>query len=142
MKNLLLIALALFTFTSHAQNRQDFKNNQKLSAEQRAVLQTKRMTLLLDLDKGQQEEILILNKNRTEKQKKGVEKRKQRKGSNQKLTSNETFNNRSNRLDNSIAYSKSMKSILNKEQYEIWKRNRAKQQHKRTKKRKEQLDKK
>ena len=41
MKNLLLIALALVTFTLYSQNRQDFKDAQQLSAEQRAFYKQK-----------------------------------------------------------------------------------------------------
>ena len=74
MKKLLLIALALISIEGIAQQRmgrldkKDIAQNiEKFTPEETAGLQTKRMTLLLDLNKAQQREIYKLNLQNTTK---------------------------------------------------------------------------
>lgn len=131
MKKLVLIALALITLQATAQakrtdgpqkERKDRAEQfQNLSAEDIATLQTKKMTLLLDLDASQQKEVQKLNLETATAMKAKMEARKAAKENGAERPSQEDRIKMMNeRLDHQIAMKVKMKNILNEEQYAKW----------------------
>jgi protein CpxP len=123
MKNVLIICLALLTFSLQAQPGNDegkhHRNgkNMDYTPEQTAELRTKKMTLHLELNEQQEKKIysLMLNK---------ATKRKEKSGSNKEEHKEEvSFEKRKEMLDNRIEEKKELKSILTKEQFDKWERN-------------------
>lgn len=135
MKKLLLLSLLFFvSFNSLSQNRKQLRTKlESFNAEQIATLQTKKMTLSLDLNLKQQNEIfnVLLEEVKFKKTKKGeIDQRK--KDSKETLSSEERFDIISEKLDHQIALNNKMKTILNKDQFLVWqeiknKQNRGKQ---------------
>ena len=93
-----------------------------LSAEDAATLQTKKMTLHLDLNKSQQAEIKKINLENATKRKAMITERKARKesGEAQKPTQEQRLKMANTKLDHKIAMKAKMKNILNEEQYAKW----------------------
>ena len=128
MKKIFLIALALISLQAIAQEpkKEGRKNHNKmmmnLSAEEAATLQTKKMTLHLDLDESQQAKIKNINLQNATKRKAmmAVRKAKKESGSAQKPTQEERYAMANAKLDHKIAMKAKMKDILNKEQYAKW----------------------
>jgi len=135
MKNI-IYALAIFCTlhiaaqegTDHT-DRMDRKEMRKekgkefmkdLSPEQMAQLQTKRMTLALDLTEKQQKRVLVLHTEAAKARKQQMEIRKAKKEKNEKPTDEEKYAMMSAHLDAKIAFKKSMKEILTAEQYAKW----------------------
>lgn len=126
MKKLVLLVVLAIGISATAQksehergHRGDMKD---MSPEQMATLQTKQMTLALDLTDAQQKQIQSSNlenaMNRAEKMKEMKAKRES--GEAKKLTSEERYSMKTAMLDHQIAQKENMKKILNKEQYEKW----------------------
>ncbi len=117
-------------------HRGDFKN---MTAEQMATLQTKKMTLALDLTEGQQNQIQDLNLKNAKQRKAKMEERKAAKESNEKMkpSSDEIYEMRKARLDAAIAHKAELKKILNPEQFEKWEAHKKKrgkhEKHRRSK---------
>lgn len=123
MKKLLIIAIALCTLTSVAQGerkgrkhhpREGGEKLEKVSPEDRAKLQSKQMTLRLDLSDQQQKRI---ETTLLAQYKAGKAKMEAHKASKTKLTKEQRIQLRSDRVDAQIALKRKMKSILNAEQY-------------------------
>ncbi|ALJ06103.1 hypothetical protein APS56_13625 [Pseudalgibacter alginicilyticus] len=129
MKKLVLIALAFVTLQATAQKRSNdeskkgrFEQFQKLSAEDIATLQTKKMTLDLDLNASQQKAIQELNLEKATAMKAKMEARQAEKEneSNERPSQEDRVKMMNERLDQQIAEKAKMKNILNDEQYEKW----------------------
>lgn len=130
MKKILIIAVALLALQVTAQEQQRERSNKQgkslkmmdLSAEDAAALQTKKMTLHLDLNKSQQAEIKKINLENTTKRKAMIAERKARKksGEIQKPTQEQRLEMLNTKLDRKIAMKAKMKNILDKEQYTKW----------------------
>ena len=130
MKKILIIAVALLAFQVTAQEQQRERSNKQgkslkmmdLSAEDAAALQTKKMTLHLDLNKSQQAEIKKINLENATKRKAMMAERKARKesGEIQKPTQEQRLEMVNTKLDRKIAMKAKMKNILDKEQYAKW----------------------
>ena len=130
MKKILIIAVALLALQVTAQEQQRERSNKQgkslkmmdLSAEDAAALQTKKMTLHLDLNKSQQAEIKKINLENTTKRKAMIAERKARKksGEIQKPTQEQRLKMLNTKLDRKIAMKAKMKNILDKEQYAKW----------------------
>ena len=123
MKKLLVLSLLfIVSFNSFSQNRKQLGNKLKsFSAEQIATLQTKKMTLSLDLNLKQQNEIfnVFLEEIRFKKTKRGkINERKN--NSKEGLSSEEIFDMMNEKLDHQIALNNKMKTILNKDQFLVW----------------------
>jgi len=124
MKKVILLAVLMVGFTAMAQkgdrgNRGDFKN---MSAEQMATLQTKQMTLDLNLTASQQSKIQALNLENATKRKAKMEERKALKEADERpvRTSDEHYAMRVERLDAAIAHKAELEKILSTEQFEQW----------------------
>ncbi|KJD32643.1 hypothetical protein PW52_15510 [Tamlana sedimentorum] len=129
MKKILLIAIALVGLQAVAQNHRGEGKKERgdkmanLSAEEIATLQTKRMTLYLDLTESQQKKIQAINLENATKRKEMMEERKAKKESGEertKPTDEERLAMENARLDHKIAMKAKMKDILNEEQYTKW----------------------
>ncbi len=124
MKKVILLVVLMAGFTAMAQkgergHRADFKN---MSAEQMATLHTKKMTLDLDLTEVQQNKIKALHLENAKKRKVKMEERKAQKDTSErpKLTSNEQYALKVERLDAAIVRKAELKKILSNEQFEKW----------------------
>lgn len=145
MKNLIVIAIALISLQGIAQERQrehrkeDRKERpqalKNLSPEEAATLQTKKMTLHLDLTEGQQKEIYKMNLANAKERQTKMEAAKKMRESGEKPSKENRYNMMSERLDKQIAQKKQLKSILTKEQFEKFEKG---VKHKKTTQRKQQ----
>lgn len=98
------------------------ENMKDLTLEQMATLQTKRMTLALDLTDSQQKQIQSINvehaAHRMEKMNEMKERRES--GERKNLSAEERYSMQLAMLDRQIAEKEQMKQILNKDQYAKW----------------------
>ncbi len=128
MKKLMLIAIALISLQGIAQEKrgdhrkgdrnerpQTLKN---LNPEEAATLQTKKMTLHLDLSEAQQKEIYKVNLANAKERKAKTEPARKMRENGEKPSKEDRYNLMNERLDKQIAQKKQMKSILTKEQFE------------------------
>ena len=117
MKKLVLIAIALMTVQAFAQQKKGEGNKERaqmmrnLSPEDAATMQTKRLTLHLDLNEKQQAEVkeILLANAEARKAKMEEMKAKKEKGELQKPTKEERIKMANARLDQQIA----MKTKMN-----------------------------
>lgn len=132
MKKLFLIALAFVSLQMTAQEKRDHERKQKMeraermseyTPEEMAQLQTKKMTLDLDLTEAQQEQIMAINLKNAQSRKAMMEARKAHMEENKEvkaISKEEKLKLKNDMLDRKIEIKKQMKEILNKEQYEKW----------------------
>lgn len=121
MKKLVLVILVMAAISVTAQDhnmkgkRGDMKD---LSPEQVATLQTKKMTLALDLNESQQSKIksILTEDAKTRKSKMEAYKANMKDGK-KVMTADEKYAMQNERLDHQIARKKEMKSILTPEQF-------------------------
>ena len=137
MKKIFLIALALVTIQVSAQNKkQEFRKGDKMERGQRmsdftpeemAQLQTKKMTLDLDLTKAQQKQIEKINLENAKERKAKMDARqaKMKDGKGEKPSKEERLKMMNERLDKQLEVKQKMKQVLNAEQFEKWEKNHA-----------------
>ena len=139
MKKLIIIALAFIGLQATAQRKDGGPKNDdrgekmmNLTAEEMATLQTKKMTLTLDLDEGQQNKIYKINLDNATQRKAMMAERKAKKeaGTAEKPSKEEKLKMMNDMLDHKIAEKAKMKKILNDEQYAKWEKSQAKKGHK------------
>lgn len=130
MKNLFLTALLLSGVVLHAQ-RGEHSEMQDLSAEQIATLQTKKMTLALDLNESQQQDIQKFNEEQARIRKEAIAARNKSGEDDERKEPNadERFNHQVERLDRAIEHKAKMKDILSEEQFEKWEKIQMKKGH-------------
>lgn len=119
MKKIVLVLLLAISFVGFSQEKKEMQK-ERLTNEQRAELESKKMKLELDLNDKQTAEVkrLLL-----EQQNKGDEVRKMmkaKKESGVKPTQEEIFKMKNDLLDRQIAFKGDMKKLLTPEQYEKW----------------------
>lgn len=121
MKNLtgiLVISLLLAT-TGYSQQKRDRAHRvSDFSPEQIATIKSKKMTLHLDLNENQQQEVFKLFKDCAEESKNARTNFKKEKGTS--LSSDEKFKLKNAKLDRKIAHKKALQKILTKEQFQKW----------------------
>lgn len=125
-----ILFVALFTLSTFAQREQRKQKHYEFTAEQIAEIQTKKMTLHLDLTKNQQEQILEINKKNAIERQQKMEERKALKETQKEPSSDEIFAKKSARLDKMIAHKTAMKEILNDEQYATWEKSKTQRMRK------------
>lgn len=120
MKTWILAIMMLVGLGSYAQHGKDKMNREPFTASQKAELQSKKMTLALDLNEKQQKDIqkLLTDKNTKAEQFKSQFKANREAG--KKPTADERFAMQNKRLDEKIAFKGEMKKILNTDQYSKW----------------------
>ena len=109
------------------------RRGENLTPEQRVELQVKKMTLGLDLNEKQQQEVKKLLTEKSKEREKVMAKHKAQKEKGKKLTADERFAMQSNMLDEQIEMKREMKKILTPEQFEKFEAMHAKRQEKITK---------
>jgi len=145
MKKLVFLALAFVTLQVTAQDApKEFHKQGKdrihrmadLTPEETATLQTKKMTLALDLSEDQQAKIQKMNLENAKERKARMEAHKAMKESNSfsTMSKEDKLKMKNERLDRQIAFKKQMKEILNAEQYKKWSENMEQQHHNRERK--------
>lgn len=113
-------------FSAFAQNTKEMRNRtgrgsiEKMAPEQRNLLMLKKMTLKLDLNAKQQEQIKPIIAERSARREALKAERMARKQNNEKLSADAIFEMKSKRLDNQIATKKRMEKILTTKQFEKW----------------------
>ncbi len=126
MKKLIIAALLVVGIAAFAQNRKEMGNRpkrsemEKFSPEQRTQLMVKKLTLELDLNAKQQEQVKQIIKEQGEKREAMRAERRTRKAGAGKLNADEQFALQNKMLDNQIAMKDKMKTILSPEQFEKW----------------------
>lgn len=140
MKKLFLIALALVTIQVSAQNKKQrvqrcdpMEKGQRISdftPEEMAQLQTKKMTLNLDLTVTQQKQIETLNLENAKNRKTLMETRQanMKNGKGEKPSKEERLSMMNTRLDKQLEMKQKMKKILNDDQFEKWEENHNRKQ--------------
>lgn len=130
MKKLALIALLLSGVYLTAQRPEGKRDRMKdLNPDQIASLQTKKMTLALDLNQSQQTEIQSLFLSNATDRKNKMDERELKKEEGSRPSIDERYAMQNERLDHMIAQKAAMKKILTETQFEKWE----KIQHKRQK---------
>ncbi|MBO0321607.1 hypothetical protein J0X14_04800 [Muricauda sp. CAU 1633] len=132
----LVVALALLISIGALAQRQEGHRMHKspkmdMTAEQMATLQTKQMTLALDLTKVQQQKVMTINLDEAEFRKAKWDEMKalRESGERKKPTTEERFEMENARLDHQIAHQEKMREVLNDEQYQTWKKLRFAKAH-------------
>ena len=125
MKNLCIIIMVLIGVSSFAQQKENHRKLMKeragmnMTAEEKAILKSKQLTLALDLTERQQEEFQKLYVDRAEDRMKMREEMKDT-AEDGKLKE-EAFERMNTRLDKEIAFQQSIQKVLSPEQYKLWK---------------------
>ncbi|MDO1512138.1 hypothetical protein Q2T41_05655 [Maribacter confluentis] len=123
MKKLVLAILVMAGLSATAQDH-DIKSKRgtmkDLSPEQVATLQTKKMTLALDLNETQQSKLKSIFIEEAKMRKSRMEDFKAQKEDGKKLTAEERYKRQNERLDHQIERKNAIKSILGAEQYAKW----------------------
>lgn len=148
MKKIAIILIALVTLQVTAQEkkrelkqdgqRERMETMKDLTPEETATLQTKKMTLHLDLNEAQQNKVQALFLEEAKFRKAKMEERKAiKENSDMKtFTKEDKVKMMNERLDHQIEMKQKMKSILNAEQYEKWEASMGKMEPKREGKKK------
>ena len=125
MKKVLVILIVFVGFSAMAQKKRPHQPRKQLleslDAEQIATLRTKKMTLALDLNQEQFEEVLQLNIAEATFHKEKRETRKATADDSKPSTASERFNMANARLNRQIAMQQQLKDILTDDQYTLWK---------------------
>lgn len=115
------ILALLLTVSSYAQAKRNYvRQNENLSTEQMAALQSKRMALHLDLNESQKNAVAALVQKQIEARNLQRESIRTKRQNGEKLTADERFALRNKQLDWQMAHKAEMKKILTNTQYEKW----------------------
>lgn len=114
MKKLIVTIVLVISSLSFAQEKS------KLSPEQQTELQVKKMTLDLDLDTKQQNEIKTILLEQNKKRATKIAELKDKKKQGEKLSADEKFALKNKMLDEKIEHKAQMKKILKPEQFQKW----------------------
>lgn len=150
MKKIVFIALALVAFQLTAQDKKERPNRERgekmeryqdYSPEEMANLQTKKMTLHLDLNESQQKEIKKLNLENAIARKAKMEAHKAQKesGNIEKPSKEARLKMMNDRLDHQIEMKSNMKKILNADQFTKWEKSQEEMKNKHNRKHKEKV---
>lgn len=122
MKNIasILVLIFVFTFTIQAQKKKGYKP--QLTINQQTSLKVKQMTLALDLSDKQQQQLTPLLRAEITFRQAAIEKRKEARKQKKRPSSDEIYAIKIQELDNKISMKRSMKNILNKTQFETFKK--------------------
>jgi hypothetical protein len=127
MKNLILVIALTLSSLTFAQNRK----GSEMTPEQQAEIQTKRLTLELDLNSNQQKEVKAIILEQAKKREALKAEMKAKREKDEKLSTDERYEKQSDRLDNQIELKAKMKKVLTHEQMKKWEEMRDKKTEKR-----------
>ncbi len=116
----MLLCTGLMAFAQQGERKEGHYKD--MTPEQMATLQTKEMTLALDLSTAQQEQIqeLYLAQAKSRQEKMAARKAATEKEDAEKRTPEDRYGKANERLDNAIAHKGKMKEILTEAQFEKW----------------------
>ena len=117
MKALFAAVLLMTGLAGFSQRGPAHEGMKNMSPEQVATLETKKMTLALDLTEKQQQEIQAIHIEKAADRQSRMEERKNRDA---KPDNDERFELINDRLDRQIAMKDQMRDILTKDQFEKW----------------------
>lgn len=128
MKNVIVTVVMLFGLITFAQEKEvqkgdrkaKMENREAMTPEQQAEIQTKRMTLELDLNTKQQAEVKKIVLEQAKKRDAKKTEWKANKEAGKSLTKDEKFAMKNQMLDEQIATKAEMKKILTADQYAKW----------------------
>lgn len=123
MKHVIAVVLISLSFLANAQEKKERADKlQEYTPEEMAQIQTKQMTLDLDLTDAQQKQILKINLQNAQDRKALYESKKSNSNSLErtKPSKDERLNMKNEQLDRQIEMKKKMKDILDDNQYEKW----------------------
>lgn len=134
MKKVCILILAFITMTGFSQEKEQkidmrqkmMQERKDLSPEQKATINTKRLTLQLDLTEAQQKEVQKLQLEMITKREANNETRKE------KAKETGFYEKTATRLDKRQQHQNKMKAILSEKQYSLWKENMNKKSKGRT----------
>jgi hypothetical protein len=137
MKKLIIAALLVVGITAFAQDRKEMGDRperrpemEKLSPEQRTQLMVRKLTLDLDLNTKQQEEVKQIIAEQGAKREAMKAERMARKEEKKRPTADEQYAMKNKMLDEQIVFKDKMKKILSPEQYQKWDSQKEKRQGK------------
>lgn len=122
---LTLAIIAGFVFNANAQKKQKQHQKPDFTVEQQTTIAVKKLTLALDLSESQQKKMYPLLLTVTTNKQKMMEERKANKDNRPELSSDEIYAKMIAKLDQQIAFQGKVKEVLNKDQYEKWKKMKA-----------------
>jgi len=127
MKKLSLFLIMLISISAFSQQKGQYHKADKtdMSAEETATLQTKKLTLLLDLNQAQQQEIKKLYQEKAQERKALMAERKKMSAEDVEKSKENRFERKNARLDRELAHQEKMKQILNEEQFKKWQDSRS-----------------
>ncbi|WP_438961842.1 hypothetical protein [Nonlabens sp.] len=133
-KIIVLIALMAVTFAQAQEGRKGERRDRMkdVTPEEMATMQSKKLTLALDLSDQQEKEVYQILFKQAEKRKSNNLSKEER----EKLTVDQKKAARIAIMDEKIAVKRNMKSILDKDQYVKWEKMMQKRANKRSKDRK------
>ena len=117
MKALFAAVFMMAGIVGFSQRGPDHHPMKDMSPEQVATLETKKLTLALDLSEKQQQKIQAIHLEKATDRQARMEERKER---DSKPDADERFEMMNDRLDKQIAVKDQMKDILSDEQFEKW----------------------
>ena len=123
MKKVIAIVFLSLSFLTNAQEERERANKmQDYTPEEMAQVQTKQMTLDLDLTEAQQKQVQQINLENAKERKAKYEARENASKSSEKEkpSKDERLKMKNEQLDRQIEMKKKMKSILNEDQYKKW----------------------
>jgi len=128
MKKLSLFLIMLISISAFSQQKGHSHKAEmtNMSAEETATLQTKKLTLLLDLNQAQQQEIKKLYQEKADEHKALMAERKKMSVEDIEKSKENRFERMNARLDKQIAHQEKMKQILNEEQFKKWQNSKSK----------------
>ena len=115
-----IFALLISVSSFSQQKRKNVQQGERLSTEQMATLQAKKMALHLDLNESQQNAVATLMQKQMEERKLQREALREKRQNGEKLTADEKFALRNDQLEWRLAHKNEMKKILSATQYEKW----------------------
>ncbi|ESU29301.1 hypothetical protein FLJC2902T_06970 [Flavobacterium limnosediminis JC2902] len=118
MKNVIIAVVMMISLATFAQDRK--MKREEFTPEQRVELQTKKLTLELDLNEKQQKDIKKLLTEQSKKHEEAKAKHKAMKESDKAPTNDERFAMKSKMLDEKIAFKSEIKKILSEKQMAKW----------------------
>jgi uncharacterized protein YqfA (UPF0365 family) len=127
---IMLISISAFSQQKGHSNKAEMAN---MSAEETATLQTKKLTLQLDLNQAQQVEIKKLYQKNAEERKAMMAQHKKMRAEDAEKLKEKRFERMNASLDKQLAHQEKMKQILNEEQFKKWKDSRSKMRKPRSK---------
>ena len=125
MKNLIVIALLIFSFTTFAQEtpRDRKDNTERRTLEQRNQFQLKKVSAELNLSSEQQKEMAKILAEKNARHESMKVQKKAQKESGTSMSTDERLKMKSAILDHQIATNARLKELLSAEQYAKWESN-------------------